>query len=395
MDFYIPEEIHSAMKLMTKKGFTPYLVGGCVRDIIMGRIPHDYDITVNALPDEIASLFGNEGYKTIAKGHKFGTVGVYINNEMIEITPHRTEGEYNDARHPDKVQFVKDITLDLSRRDFTVNAIAMDISGNIVDIFGGCDDIKKGIIKCVGDPMVRFGEDSLRILRAMRFASRFGFSIDEATRIAMVRHSDLVTLISAERTGSELLETLSYPHFYFISGECIDVIRKIIPCFIPHEYLLSASDDVISKLYSCICTGSGREVSDVCSSLKLKSSESDKIRNMHELYSKILTRDGEKVIFDDKTRMALCDFKRDHVLSVFDFSGSANDEFCNFLQNGIYTNTDLAVSGGDIISCGLFPKEMTSRVLHAILYEVACGRLNNNKDDILNYLFTPDLEISE
>ncbi len=352
----------------------------------MNKVPHDYDITVDALPEEISNIFISHGFSTSEKGHKFGTIAVQLHNDEIEITPHRTESNYTDARHPEKVEFVRDLTLDLSRRDFTVNAIAMDLSGNIVDPFGGCVDIQKCILRCVGDPYIRFSEDALRILRAIRFAARFGFKIEENTRRAMSQNADLISRISAERICTELSETLSYPHSFEIFNNCIDVIRCIIPFFVPHKFLMSEKGDTVEKLYSCICNENYETVSDLCEYLKLRSDESDKIRKMQLLYNDILTRDGNTVIFDNTAKKAFCDYPADYVRAVFEFSDSVCDELHDFIENGIYTNSKLAISGGDIVSLGLFPKPMTAKILHKVLYEVACDRVKNSKNDILNYL---------
>ena len=162
-----------ALEMLNNAGFEAYLVGGSVRDIVMGKAPGDTDITTDALPRQTEKVFRN--FKVVKTGLKHGTVTVFIEGEPAEITTYRTEGKYTDLRHPDNVTFTRNLNLDLQRRDFTVNALCMDKNGDIVDLHGGMADIDKRIIRCVGDPEKRFAEDPLRILRAVRFRSTLGF----------------------------------------------------------------------------------------------------------------------------------------------------------------------------------------------------------------------------
>lgn len=386
MKYPIPEHIIKAMILMKDYGLSPYLVGGCVRDHIMGRMPNDYDITVDASSQEIIEAFGKKGYETNLKGKQFGTVAICLPEGEIEITPHRTEGSYSDSRHPDSVCFVKDIRLDLVRRDFTVNALAMDCEYNIIDEFGGLEDIDKGIIKCVGDPYVRFGEDALRILRAIRFASRFGFEIEPETRRAMSSNKHSLKNISGERVRLELFGVFEAPYAHRLLCECKDVISEIICNFKADEFLLQACSDPIIKLFSCVYQNSFEDVCLICGKLKLRSEEANKIQTMHKLYCDILSRDGRKVLFDDIAKTALCEYKTEYVYSVFLFSGSANAILDDFIQNGIYETSKLCVSGGDIASGGLFPKNETSKILKRVLIAVACDKIRNTKEDIQAFL---------
>ncbi|MBR3995119.1 MAG: hypothetical protein IKI97_07545 [Clostridia bacterium] len=387
MQYIIPDHILKIMHLMEEHNFSPYLVGGCVRDFIMGKTPHDYDITVGVLPEKISELFEANGFRTIPKGRKFGTVGVLVENEVVEITPYRIESEYNDSRHPDKVEFVKDIKIDLTRRDFTINAMAMATNGNILDIFGGTDDIKNKILRCVGNPDERFREDALRILRAIRFSSRLSFSIEAETRMAMSKNSALLGKISSERIYSELKGTLFFPHSYDILTECNDIICSIIPGFVPHEFLRSSTGDFPTRLFSCICHNSFDEICEICSYLKLSNYETDKITSMHTLYNSILTRNGKKIIFDEKTKKALCDYKPEYIEDLFIFFDSFTDELYNFLKNGVYTTEKLAISGGDIALMGIFPKTETAKILRSVLYQVSLGKVLNKKTNITQFLF--------
>jgi tRNA nucleotidyltransferase (CCA-adding enzyme) len=188
---------------LNEAGFEAYLVGGCVRDLLIGRVPADYDVTSSALPEEVAALFEH----VVPTGIRQGTVLVLDYGTPIEVTTFRTEGEYGDHRHPDKVTFGKSLKEDLSRRDFTVNAMVLDSGGNVYDFFGGREDLKGRVLRTVGDADKRFSEDSLRMLRAVRFAAR-GFNITGETREAMSRNAGLCKYLSAERVAAEIEKIL-------------------------------------------------------------------------------------------------------------------------------------------------------------------------------------------
>lgn len=223
----IPKYAKDAISILEKNGFEAYFVGGCVRDIIMNVTPHDFDIASNALPEQIKTAF--TGYDTLSFGEKHGTVTVIIDGNTMEITTFRVDGDYSDSRHPDSVSFSQSITEDLKRRDFTINAMAMNKNGEIIDPFGGRKDIENGIVKAVGNAEKRFAEDALRILRALRFASRLGFSIETKTSDAMHRLCQLLENISAERVRDEFTG--------IICGQYAESIlrnyREIIAVFIP------------------------------------------------------------------------------------------------------------------------------------------------------------------
>ena len=209
-------------------GYQAYLVGGCVRDMIMGVEPHDWDICTSAKPDEVKKIFKN--LKVLDTGIKHGTVTVVIGDEFYEVTTFRCDGEYIDHRKPKKVSFTDNIFLDLERRDFTINAMAYSLDEGLKNPFGGYEDIKSGIIRCVGNPDDRFNEDALRILRALRFSARLGFEIDVKTASAIKKNKNLLLSISSERVNSELVKILSSRNCgNRVLREYSDVIYTIIP----------------------------------------------------------------------------------------------------------------------------------------------------------------------
>ncbi len=212
---------------LQENGFEAFAVGGCVRDILMDIKAHDYDITTNATTDEVLSVFSN--CTTVPTGIKHGTITVIYENEPFEITTYRKELGYSDNRHPDKVIFSSSIEDDLSRRDFTVNSIAYNSKNGFVDCFGGQEDIKRKIIRCVGEPSQRFCEDALRILRGLRFSSVLGFEIEESTKKAMSEHAHLIEKISKERCFSEFSKLLCGKNVKAVLMENTDILRFIVP----------------------------------------------------------------------------------------------------------------------------------------------------------------------
>lgn len=225
----IPYGANSIIQDLRKAGFDTYVVGGCVRDSLLDLGPKDWDICTSATPAEMKNLFSKRNIKTIDTGLQHGTITVNLgDSEQYEITTFRIDGNYSDSRHPDSVEFVKNIELDLARRDFTVNAMAYD-GERVIDPFYGQDDLNRRIISCVGNPDERFGEDALRILRAMRFASTYGFAIEEKTSQAIHRNKEKLLNISAERIQAELCKMLCGRGVLQILLDYSDVIAVIIP----------------------------------------------------------------------------------------------------------------------------------------------------------------------
>lgn len=201
----IPEKVKFILDTIEKAGYEAYAVGGCVRDSILGKTPDDWDITTSAKPEEVKTLFR----KTIDTGIEHGTVTVMIDKEGFEVTTYRIDGKYEDNRRPTEVIFTPCLEEDLKRRDFTINAMAYNESKGLVDIFGGMEDIKKGMIRCVGNPIERFNEDALRIMRAIRFSARLGYEIEEETKKAIRVLAPNLAKISAERVQVELVKLLT------------------------------------------------------------------------------------------------------------------------------------------------------------------------------------------
>ena len=229
------------LKTLEDAGFAACFVGGCVRDTLLGRPVHDWDVTTSALPEEIMALFP----RCIPTGIKHGTVTVLLRGESFEVTTFRRDGAYHDGRHPDDVVFVPDLEEDLARRDFTINAMAMHLDGSITDCFDGEADLKHGIIRCVGDPERRFREDALRMLRALRFSAQLGFQIEDDTARAIRENAGLCRLLSRERVCAEAEKTLLSPR-----PETLSVMLReglLAACGIEGDYELHALKTVSAE----------------------------------------------------------------------------------------------------------------------------------------------------
>lgn len=227
MKLNIPKDARFIINTLNNNGYDAYVVGGCVRDAILEIEPKDWDITTSAKPEEIKSCFKSN--HIISVGEKHGTIGVVINKKVYEVTTYRIDGDYNDNRHPESVVFTDDIEKDLARRDFTMNAMAYNDTKGLVDPFNGQLDLKYMALRCVGNPDERFNEDALRILRGLRFASAYNFSIESNTAMSIIRNRKLLNNISMERIASELNGILCGKNVNFILRRYKDVIAVLIP----------------------------------------------------------------------------------------------------------------------------------------------------------------------
>ena len=200
----VPGSVSDCCNTLKRAGYEAYPVGGCVRDLLLGRVPEDWDVTTSARPECVQSLFEH----TIPTGIRHGTITVICSETAVEVTTFRKEGKYRDSRHPDLVSFDTDLSGDLARRDFTINAMALGEEGQVIDPHGGQEDLRSGLIRAVGEPNKRFSEDALRILRGIRFAAQLGFTVELETAAAMERYAGLVDNVAAERIKAEVEKIL-------------------------------------------------------------------------------------------------------------------------------------------------------------------------------------------
>ena len=367
----IPEKIKFVLRTLTQNGYKAYIVGGCVRDSLLGITPSDYDVTTSAKPEEILGLFD----KTVPTGLKHGTVTVIIENEPIEVTTFRTEGEYKDFRHPQNVEFVTDLREDLSRRDFTVNAMAFNETVGLVDLFGGVSDLKNKILRAVGDSDKRFSEDALRILRLFRFASQLEFTIEEKTLNSALKLQNGLKNISKERIFSELCKAVNGKNPKAIlplikSGglEFLGVIKT--PEF-------ATADNLDLRLFVFLNTSSENPIK-VLKTLKAPSRQIDFANKLLKLQS--IEMENKE---DIKNALFLTDFN-----AVNSFLQLQEDEgklklLAEIIKNKEpYLISHLAISGEDLKELGFKGKEI-GEILERLRQTVVCSPEKNRKEILL------------
>ena len=240
----VPEKARFIIETIENAGYEAFVVGGCVRDSILGRVPMDWDITTSAKPEEVKALF----LRTLDTGLQHGTVTVMIDKEGFEVTTYRIDGKYEDSRHPKEVTFTPNLEEDLKRRDLTINAMAYNTRVGLVDVFGGMQDIQKKIVRCVGNPYERFTEDALRILRAIRFSAQLGYEIEEQTLDAIQALAPTLSRISAERIQVELVKLMTSPHPDYLRIAYKSGVTKVF--FPEFDAAMETEQETIHHCYS-------------------------------------------------------------------------------------------------------------------------------------------------
>ena len=434
----IPEHITKAVDLLNHEGYEAYLVGGCVRDALLGVSPKDYDITTSALPEQTKEVFRE--YHVIETGIKHGTVTVVIDHSPIEITTYRVDQKYLDHRHPESVVFTSSLKEDLARRDFTINAMAYHPQTGIIDLYGGKEDLKTCTIRCVGDPETRFNEDALRILRALRFASRYDSPIDESTEKAMRKCSMLLREISAERIASELNEILCGKGIRRILIEETDILGIPIPELLPmkgfdqnnphHIYdvlthtavavesippekvlRLSALFHDIGKplSYSVDENGVGHFYGHAKKSETIAARILKRLKYDNETTDSVLTLVKYHDLHLEENEKSIKRLLRkigpemfDKLILLYRADNLAQAPAYRYRQEGFdrlsalaekvlseeqcFTLKDLAVNGSDLIRMGYKPGPKIGVILDKLLTKVIDGKLNNEKDELVEFI---------
>lgn len=377
-------------------GHAAYVVGGCVRDSLLGQTPHDWDLCTSATPEQVLELFGEA--HCIPTGLQHGTVTVKHGGELYEITTFRTEGAYSDGRHPDHVAFVPDVKEDLARRDFTINAMAYNAEEGLIDPFGGQNDLAAGIVRAVGVPQRRFEEDALRILRLYRFAARFGFAIDPATRQAaraLCRHLDCV---SEERIAEELSRLLAAPApGAYLEAEVLAVIfpeldaaelpesRRILDALEP------GMEHVPVRLAALLCplgeAGARAALKRLKCSNALTGTVATLVREAAAgMPGAALTLTARRFLSRYDLAMitdltALCSAQHPEQAEAF---AALQQEAARLVEtNACCRINQLAVNGRDLMDVGIRPGPGLRRVLDALLEQVLTGQLPNEKAALL------------
>ena len=429
---YIPNSVLELIHQLEEAGFETWVVGGCVRDHLMGNVPHDYDCCTAAEPEQMQALFADR--QLVLAGLKHGTVGVVTEAGVVEITTFRTEGGYLDSRHPDWVKFVRDVKEDLARRDFTVNAMAYSPRRGLCDPFGGQADLKNGLLRAVGDPVLRFREDALRILRGLRFAARFGFQIEENTRKAM--HTEIAGLdtLARERVLTEL-------EGFLLAATARDILDgaellfRVIPELAPqlgfdqknphHEHDIfthtamvveRAPKEPVLRMAALLHdlgkvdtffldekgvghfyghAGLGAKMAeDILRRLKCSNALRDEV-------TWLIAHHMDRFPCEEKSarrclsKHGLPRMERLTRLQMADFGGKVDDgdldEWLRLLREvdareGALTLKTLAVKGQDLIGLGIAPGKQVGELLNRLLSMVLAGELPNQREALLEYL---------
>lgn len=381
MKFKLNNDVIRVLSTLNACGYEAYIVGGSVRDMIIGKEPTDYDITTSAKPEEIKAAFLGE--RIIETGIKHGTVTVMYRGNPYEITTYRIDVGYSDNRHPDEVAFTASLSEDLARRDFTVNAMCIDKHGTLVDIFDGVGDIRRGVIRAVGEPERRFNEDSLRILRALRFASTLGFSLEAATKEAAIRGRALLENVSSERIFTELMKLMRGIGAYDILSDFRDIIKVILP----------RADITPGDKYRFL------SLSETERLISLYGTPEDFLSDMISLRADNKTK---KLGLDVLTRLdAPVECVRDALQVLFEIGDCAKSLALvrwalgdnrirtlvdDALASGIpYKIKDLRISGTDLIPVGYSGKDVGD-ALNKALFGVISGEVKNDKNALMEYV---------
>lgn len=381
----LPKNVDFILKELNKNGYEGYIVGGCVRDYLMGTEPHDYDITTSALPEEVKSIFSH----TVDTGIQHGTVTVVIDKIGYEITTYRIDGEYKDNRHPEEVIFTDKLSGDLSRRDFTVNAIAYNPLNGYVDLFNGRDDINKKIIRGVGVPAKRFQEDALRMMRAVRFSAQLDFSIEENTLKALKDNADLIENISIERIREEFFKLLLSNH-----NERLDILLNsgmteyFLPEILNRKYDYSKinglSKDIVVRLSYVLSHIDSKNVNKIMKRLKTDNKTGAAVTNIVKYVDYKIT--------DDYSMRKLINLTGDNTLSLIEVMGAINNynmtneiNMYNRVKNDCCTLKSLDLTGNDLMNIGIKGKEI-GEVLNKALDLVMKEPDKNNREVLLNII---------
>ena len=391
----IPKGAERIIRILHDNAHDAYVVGGCVRDSILGRDPGDWDITTSARPEEVKRLFR----RTIDTGIEHGTVTVLTNDGNYEITTYRIDGAYTDARHPDSVEYTDNLREDLRRRDFTINAMAYSDEKGLVDIYGGLDDLSAHLIRCVGDPDERFTEDALRILRAVRFAAQLGFEIEESTAAAIKNHVPQLAHVSKERIFAELNKALCSDH-----PQALEIIyaeemeASISPSFpLIRETAVRGMEQAayLRKEKHLRWAALMRELTpkDAERILRELKSDTDTIRRVRTLVGELKERTPVRPVeirrllskigpdmFEDMIALKRFGFGR---CTREDYD-RALTEFYGILERGdAYSIKALKVTGADLIACGVTPGPRMGDILSSMLDAVIEDPSLNTREELL------------
>lgn len=379
MTLMLNEGAKEIISLLNQNNHKAYAVGGCVRDQLMGKTPFDFDITTDATAEEMLEIFSS--YKIIKSGIKHGTVAVIINGEVYECTTFRIDGDYKDSRHPDRVYFSRNLADDLSRRDFTINALCYSEAEGLIDIFSGRKDIENKIIRSIGDAEKRFKEDALRILRGMRFSSTLCFSIEEKTKDGMICCAPLLEEISKERKTEELKKMICGENLLYVIDSFQDIFRLLLPGINlstqPKEELIASNKAFEYRMSLILRNTENKE--EIFTNLRFSNAT---LLNIRELSSMNIPESKVEL------KKMLKKYKKDNVLKYIDSNHleEARKWYSEIMENNeCYSLKSLSVTGKDILKTGADPKKVGT-ILDTLLDRVIEETTPNTKEELLKLL---------
>lgn len=393
MEFSVPKSALALLSRLWDAGYEAYLVGGCVRDLLRGEAPSDYDMTTSAEPHEMKAVFAD--YRTVESGMRHGTLTVLSDGIPYEITAYRIDGTYSDSRHPDAVRFTRSLTEDLARRDFTVNAMAYAPGKGLVDPFGGRADLQAGVLRAVGDPSRRFTEDALRILRALRFSSVLGYEIESGTALAARALAERISRVSAERIRTEISKLLCGGFAETVLLSYRDVLAAAFPmlaelgsvygeavglaCSLPQAALTLRLAALLSPL-------SSERAGQALCALRFDRKTTDRVTAALRYFAKPLPRNDVELLrlLSDvgeegaRDRLVLAE------LSAPEEAGGLLSRLDALLAEGrCYRICDLAINGKQLLQNGFRTGREIGEVLSSLLDAVISGELPNNAEQLL------------
>lgn len=399
----LPSSVEYVLSKLKENGYQAYVVGGAVRDFLMGKTPHDYDLTSDALPSQISDVF--KDFYQEHSGEKHGTIRVIIDHKPIEITTFRCDEGYTDYRRPDNVEFVKDVYIDSKRRDFSINAFYYS-EGHIYDFHEGLEDLNNKIIKTIGNPSARFHEDALRILRAIRFSAKLGYEIESKTKTALLDCKEELNLIAKERILIELKEISSTSNFFRNIKEYFPIFKLIIPC-------LDKIGNSIDDIYNFDTKSYGDYIASLSALFSLREINNDFmpwrlfIKMDNESINAIKTLIKLKDInfnnsFDDDYINGLIllskpvdiNVFKNYLINLYNLKRFKNDDIDSILNrvdilsegNTPYSLKDLEIDGNDLLKLGIEKNQYFKEILNEVLLRCNQGDLNNNRNEEIEFV---------
>lgn len=399
----LPSSVEYVLSKLKENGYQAYVVGGAVRDFLMGKTPHDYDLTSDALPSQISDVF--KDFYQEHSGEKHGTIRVIIDHKPIEITTFRCDEGYTDYRRPDNVEFVKDVYIDSKRRDFSINAFYYS-EGHIYDFHEGLEDLNNKVIKTIGNPSARFHEDALRILRAIRFSAKLGYEIESKTKTALLDCKEELNLIAKERILIELKEISSTSNFFRNIKEYFPIFKIIIPC-------LDKIGNSIDDIYNFDTKSYGDYIASLSALFSLREINNDFmpwrlfIKMDNESINAIKTLIKLKDInfnnsFDDDYINGLIllskpvdiNVFKNYLINLYNLKRFKNDDIDSILNrvdilskgNTPYSLKDLEIDGNDLLKLGIEKNQYFKEILNEVLLRCNQGDLNNNRNEEIEFV---------